>query len=567
MIPRIIWIYWHQGWDAAPEIAVTCKSTWIANNQRWDVRAISYDSLKDYLDIEKEFPGILDKDLSLASLSDVIRIALLRKFGGVWVDSTLYCRDPLDEWIGFLEDQDFFAFSKPAPDRMVSSWFLLAKLDSLIIQKWYKKTQEYWLKRSKADAYFWFHKLFNKLHRTDEDFRNRWVKVPKVSARPPHFFDPYSKVFFADFNDETKQKIAKTQTPVFKLSHKYDQTLNSDHTILGHILSGYVGSSNVRCLVAWYGSFENNGTVGDLLSVQVLTDYLQANHFSFDTACYKPFDGIKGRQLSLTQTEPTEYDILIFCCGPIMANHPHLRELFERFQSHYKLGIGVSLFPKEHFNYFNPFHHVFAREFGGVDYHDIAALADQQDQSVRGGPRILGARVGVVLRNEQGEYGKDMCKSELANTYLMKLADELSQPKGILGKTVARLIGGRGSVLTIENHIENSDMAPKDILKLYRGCDIVLTTRFHGAAIALSNKIPVIAIDQIVGGAKVFGLLDRLAYPYVWKVNEVDYTVLRNSAFALIAGREVGKISEVQQEMRSGARRSLAHFHGRLVAY
>jgi hypothetical protein len=53
---------------------------------------------------------------------------LLRRHGGVWADATCYCLQPLAEWLpSKLAPAGFFAFDRPAPDRMLASWFLAAQ--------------------------------------------------------------------------------------------------------------------------------------------------------------------------------------------------------------------------------------------------------------------------------------------------------------------------------------------------------------------------------------------------------------------------------------------------------
>ena len=39
------------------------------------------------------------KDITLQSRSDIIRLALLNRYGGVWADSTMLCLEPLDRWL------------------------------------------------------------------------------------------------------------------------------------------------------------------------------------------------------------------------------------------------------------------------------------------------------------------------------------------------------------------------------------------------------------------------------------------------------------------------------------
>jgi len=40
-----------------------------------------------------------------------VRILLLHEFGGIWVDATLLCNRPLDEWLPSTMTEGFFAFA------------------------------------------------------------------------------------------------------------------------------------------------------------------------------------------------------------------------------------------------------------------------------------------------------------------------------------------------------------------------------------------------------------------------------------------------------------------------
>ena len=76
------------------------------------------------------------------------------------------------------------------------------------------------------------------------------------------------------------------------------------------------------------------------------------NYFHFDCACYKNFDGIKGNIIQLEEASQKKYDTLIFCCGPIIKQHVNLNKLFDTFKDCFKIGIGVSLFPENHLNFY-----------------------------------------------------------------------------------------------------------------------------------------------------------------------------------------------------------------------
>jgi hypothetical protein len=563
---KTIWIYWHQGWDNAPEICKTCLASWESKNPGWTVQKLSRDTLDKYIDLPHDIPEIEHKNITFTSLSDIIRIFLLEKFGGIWVDSTLACKIPLDEWIHLYNEYDFLAFSKPAKDRLVSSWFLMAKQGSYIIKKWKEKTLHYWQNRSSSDEYFWFHYQFNELYSSDMKFKEIWDNTPVMSADPPHAIIPYTEIFSKQKSDTKINALHRLQSPVIKLTYKYNRDIGKNNTMLDYIIHTPFKTTKQKIFIAWYGSFLNNGTIGDYLSVRSLTHYLKKNNFDFDYASYKPFDGLEGNRIPLENVNPDQYDVLIFCCGPILKNHPVLPGLFEKFSSAYRIGIGVSLFPKDHFNYYNPFDYVIAREHGEKSYEDIAILSGGNVQKNKpAGGKIT---VGMVLRNEQAEYGIDNCKAEKANGYLRALAETLTgKRKNFFDKILFRFRKEEGDILEINNHLETSGLTPQEIETLYFRCNIILTTRFHGAMIALKNDIPFIAIDQIKAGGKVYDLVSKNGYPFVWRIDKVFSNTILKAALSLLRNEHAHTMQTIKLKTKAEANFSLKQLHAHLLSF
>ena len=564
---KIIWIYWHQGWDLAPEIALKCKSSWIQNNPGWEVRVLSRDTLGEYIYLEEEVPGIESKEISLASLSDIIRILLLEKYGGIWADSTLLCRVPLDEWITHFDKHDFIAFDRPAKDRMIASWFLVTREENYIVKKWLAKILEYWNDRDSSKEYFWFHYLFIELYATDPVFKQLWDETPKMSAHAPHYFVPYKEKLFEETNDEKIELISKVQSPVFKLTHKFDWEQETGGTVLEYILNEDLKVSELKILVCWYGSFKGSGTLGDYLSVKALADFLHSKGFDFDYVSYKEYGDIKGCAVQISEADPANYDVLLFTCGPIIKVHKDLVSLFDKFKDVYKIGIGVSLFPKDHFNYYNPFDFVLPRENGSINYEDIALAAPKNEVTKENIFKAAERRVGIVLRKQQSEYGLINCKWEEANGLIMRLAEELTGNRISFFDKIKKILVQQGQIFEIDNHLENSGLDPISIENKYRNCDIILTTRFHGSMVALRNNIPFIAIDQISGGAKVYKLVSRTNYPFVWKINYVSYRKIKKAAKELLKNEHADLISKTRQEAEARAKQTLGQLYAHLLAF
>lgn len=87
-----IWICWWQGIDNAPEIVKACVNTIKRNAGEYEVIVITDNNYKDYV----QFPDWLEEKrkkgvFSRTHYSDLLRMSILAKYGGIWIDSTFFC--------------------------------------------------------------------------------------------------------------------------------------------------------------------------------------------------------------------------------------------------------------------------------------------------------------------------------------------------------------------------------------------------------------------------------------------------------------------------------------------
>ena len=92
-----IWMCWWQGLENAPEIVKACIDSVCKNSAGREVIVITDENIGDYI----ELPGwMLDKVrkgvASRTNLSDLLRLSLLAKYGGIWLDATFFCCRSLD---------------------------------------------------------------------------------------------------------------------------------------------------------------------------------------------------------------------------------------------------------------------------------------------------------------------------------------------------------------------------------------------------------------------------------------------------------------------------------------
>jgi len=189
-----IYIYWNSGWNNAPEVAKICLEQWSKKNPTWKVFCLDDENITDYLCI----PDVRHK-MKIQAWSDVLRIYLLFKYGGLWVDASCYCNKPLDSWLHNNVESGFFAFSNPARSRKIASWFMYADRGNEIVSSVYDMLNVYWNSFSGGSyPYFWLHEIFNNYFEKNSD---KFYSMSKIDCfvdcndDNPHRFVPYQKSF------------------------------------------------------------------------------------------------------------------------------------------------------------------------------------------------------------------------------------------------------------------------------------------------------------------------------------------------------------------------------------
>ena len=88
--PRILWTFWDKGEEQLPKFLRICLQSWHHHCPDWKVVVLSPSNLLEYLELGTDLPSSFF-DIDRASLqSDVARVAILARYGGVYTDiSTL----------------------------------------------------------------------------------------------------------------------------------------------------------------------------------------------------------------------------------------------------------------------------------------------------------------------------------------------------------------------------------------------------------------------------------------------------------------------------------------------
>jgi len=92
-----IFIIWFQGFENMPEICKACYYSWKNKNPDWNIIFIDESNINNF--INDNNLSKIRKFNTLTTQSELVRYYLIGQYGGVYVDATNYCQNPLNEWI------------------------------------------------------------------------------------------------------------------------------------------------------------------------------------------------------------------------------------------------------------------------------------------------------------------------------------------------------------------------------------------------------------------------------------------------------------------------------------
>jgi tetratricopeptide (TPR) repeat protein len=239
-VPRRIFVYWAQGWDAAPPVVRRCQEQLRATHSAAEIVALDDATVPDWVDVPASVRSTLSTNRT--ELSNVIRLQLLAEHGGVWLDATCFPTGNVLDALQTPAGSGFFAFTRRTA--RPSNWLLAASPHHYLVQMLLAGHLAFWQEFNRPSHYFMFHHMFESLFLVDEDFRRRWEQVPDVSAGPPHFFQRSMR---REYDDNRFHELLASSF-VHKLTYKYAPEVTERSSMLRVLLD--TDAASIRATAA-----------------------------------------------------------------------------------------------------------------------------------------------------------------------------------------------------------------------------------------------------------------------------------------------------------------------------
>lgn len=215
---KIIWTCWLQGVENAPDVVKKCIASIRQYANGYEVIVLDKTNISNYVKLpvfinEKYAKGIIPH----AHYSDMIRIALLQEYGGIWIDSTILLTGTLPDYI---TNTDLFLFRTwPQGHSCIYNPFFVSCPAHPLLKSMQNLLYTYWEHEERLVSYSIFHLMFTIAINATPQNRALWNNVPIVDGIQmfyimPQLGKPYS---------EKAYQLATQLSSLHKLTYKYKE--------------------------------------------------------------------------------------------------------------------------------------------------------------------------------------------------------------------------------------------------------------------------------------------------------------------------------------------------------
>ena len=214
-----VWVCWFQGYESAPPLVKACINSMHKVMPEKEIIVLTKTNYKQYIELPNYIEEKFEKGkIGMAHFSDLLRISLLAKWGGMWIDSTALCTD--EDFFRYASKQHLFVFKQlnlgnqgEAPI-IASSWFISSEIGNPIVVLTRNLLYAYWQDYDYLLNYFTFHLFFAMACRR---YENEWESIPAFNNSSPHMLMFELK---RDYSSERWEQLMK-MSGIHKLQ-RYD---------------------------------------------------------------------------------------------------------------------------------------------------------------------------------------------------------------------------------------------------------------------------------------------------------------------------------------------------------
>ncbi len=237
-----IWVLWLQGEANMPELVKVCLESIKKNAGDHKVIVLSNSNLDKYIQFPEQIKTLYKEGkISNAHYSDIIRMALLSRYGGIWIDATILLTSNLDD---IISSAVFFTIKNEPTGNYVSDcrwtgFFIATKPENPLPAIVNRIFMRYWEKEDVLIDYFFIDYAIDLAYKYNAKVKEQ---IDGIQENNPQIYNllPLLPLRYNrnEFNVLTKD------TSIFKLSWKTYQPseLQGQNSVYNHLKDLYLKS-------------------------------------------------------------------------------------------------------------------------------------------------------------------------------------------------------------------------------------------------------------------------------------------------------------------------------------
>lgn len=96
---NVIWVFWWQGVESMPDIIRMCYQSQLRNAHGNQLILLNKDNIKEYVELpDSIWEQFENGRLKIQHLADIIRVTLIKNYGGLWLDASIYCSEMIPDY-------------------------------------------------------------------------------------------------------------------------------------------------------------------------------------------------------------------------------------------------------------------------------------------------------------------------------------------------------------------------------------------------------------------------------------------------------------------------------------
>jgi len=247
---KIIWQYWGQGINNnLPEVVKICFASADKYKDDYTIIRLDDNTLQEYLDLPNfVWERRKNPEFKHAFFADLLRLALLSTYGGIWIDATVLLTSEINKK---LLDQDFFMFHRSNSAQDKKQWenfnsnyfgwsdehkvnvlnsFIISKKNNHVVKICLDIMLNYWKTQNHIPHYFFFQIMFDVL-------KNDYLNLDEFIIVDDTFPHLLQLKLNQKFNEVDYKSIVK-QVNIHKMTYV---NIQDDDTYYGYLKKCFLG--------------------------------------------------------------------------------------------------------------------------------------------------------------------------------------------------------------------------------------------------------------------------------------------------------------------------------------